>query len=372
MPRGNEFIFSPRYRLIRHLLFWVVWLLLWTIFWTFVWSTFEENLKKISIWIPVFIIYTYPVSHFAIKKLLLKNRYIYFAIFILLWSIAGWYINIYFRFYIFNPIEALWSLPNTSLSLPNSRSNLREPHSLLCMATTVTSMSAAILMKHWTVTQTRWEQSEREKITAELQLLKAQLHPHFLFNTLNNIYSFSMHGSPKAPQMILKLSSLLSYILYECRTDEVLLEKEVEVMKDYIGLEKERYGDKIDISVNIEGDIQDKYITPLLILPFLENAFKHGTSEQLERPWMSVDIAVKDHLLQCKVVNSKNEFVPFHDNGVGINNVRKRLEFLYPGKHNLTLADEGNFFCGLPTAGIKVNKTRNAGIFKTKPEKGDT
>src|SRR5687768_12423051 len=105
MPRGNEFIFSPRYRLIRHLLFWVVWLLLWTIFWTFVWSTFEENLKKISIWIPVFIIYTYPVSHFAIKKLLLKNRYIYFAIFILLWSIAGWYINIYFRFYIFNPLE---------------------------------------------------------------------------------------------------------------------------------------------------------------------------------------------------------------------------------------------------------------------------
>ena len=165
-----------------------------------------------------------------------------------------------------------------------------------------------------------------------------------------------MHGSPKAPQMILKLSSLLSYILYECRTDEVLLEKEVEVMKDYIGLEKERYGDKIDISVNIEGDIQDKYITPLLILPFLENAFKHGTSEQLERPWMSVDIAVKDHLLQCKVVNSKNEFVPFHDNGVGINNVRKRLEFLYPGKHNLTLADEGNFFVVSLLLELKLTK----------------
>jgi two-component system, LytTR family, sensor histidine kinase AlgZ len=96
--------------------------------------------------------------------------------------------------------------------------------------------------------------------------------------------------------------------------------------------------------VNIEGDIHDRYITPLLILPFLENAFKHGTSEQLERPWMSVDIAVKDNILKCKVVNSKNELVPFHDNGVGINNVKKRLEFLYRGKHELKLADEGEFF----------------------------
>jgi LytS/YehU family sensor histidine kinase len=144
--------------------------------------------------------------------------------------------------------------------------------------------------------------------------------------------------------MILKLSSLLSYMLYDCKTDEVLLEKEVDVMKNYIDLEKERYGDKIDISVNIHGAIQDKYITPLLVLPFLENAFKHGTSEQLEKPWMSVDIAVKDHLLQCKVVNSKNEFVPLSENGVGIQNVKKRLELLYPGKHELKLADEGVFF----------------------------
>jgi LytS/YehU family sensor histidine kinase len=186
--------------------------------------------------------------------------------------------------------------------------------------------------------------AEQEKMTAQLQLLKAQLHPHFLFNTLNNIYSFSLQTSPKTPQMILKLSSLLSYMLYDCKTDEVPLEKEVDVMKNYIDLEKERYGDKIDISVNIHGAIQDKYITPLLILPFLENAFKHGTSEQLEKPWMSVDIAVKDHLLQCKVVNSKNEFVPLSENGVGIQNVKKRLELLYPGKHELKLADEGVFF----------------------------
>ena len=115
-------------------------------------------------------------------------------------------------------------------------------------------------------------------------------------------------------------------------------------MKNYIDLEKERYSERLDISVNIEGDIQDQFITPLLILPFLENAFKHGTSEQLEKPWMSIDIVVKDQQLKCKVVNSKNQFVPFHENGVGINNVRKRLELLYLDRHDLKLKDEGEFF----------------------------
>ena len=133
-------------------------------------------------------------------------------------------------------------------------------------------------------------------------------------------------------------------MLYECKTDEVLLEKEIEVMKNYIDLEKERYGDNIDISLNIEGEIRDRFIAPLLILPFLENAFKHGTSEQIEKPWMSIDIAVKGGVLKCKVVNSKNAVTPVRENGVGVNNIKKRLELLYPDKHQLRLTDEGEFF----------------------------
>ena len=133
-------------------------------------------------------------------------------------------------------------------------------------------------------------------------------------------------------------------MLYDCKADEVLLEKEIEVMKDYIDLEKERYGNKIEISWNIEGDIKDKYIAPLLLLPFLENAFKHGTSEQLEKPWLSMDLAVKQTFMRCKIVNSKNEFVPVSKNGIGIENVKKRLAFLYPDKHELKINDEGDFF----------------------------
>lgn len=333
---ANDFAFSPKFRLQRHLLYWVVYLCLWAGFWTMVGLTYPQNLFKMLIWCPAFMLYSYPLAYYAVPKWLLTGRYFTFSLVVIGWAIFGWYLNIYFRIGVYFPLFDRFGLPHSNL--------LAEPASFLCMTTTVGSMSVSTLTKRWIKKQQEWYQAEREKVAAQLQLLRAQLHPHFLFNTLNNIYSFALDLSPKTPQMILKLSSLLSYMLYECRTDEVLLEKEVEIMKNYIDLEKERYGDKIDISVNIEGDIQDKYITPLLMLPFIENAFKHGTSEQLERPWMSVDIAVKGNVLHSKVVNSKNEVVPFGEHGVGIANVKKRLQLLYPGKHELKLAEEGDFF----------------------------
>ena len=120
-------------------------------------------------------------------------------------------------------------------------------------------------------------------MTAELQLLKAQAHPHFLFNTLNNIYSFSLKRSPATPGLILKLSSLLCYMLYDCKAPEVRLEKELEIMKNYIELERVRYGNSIDISWNLSGGTRNQFIAPLIMLPFIENAFKRGTSEQIEK-----------------------------------------------------------------------------------------
>jgi len=111
--------------------------------------------------------------------------------------------------------------------------------------------------------------------------------------------------------------------------------------------------------LNIEGDIKDKYIAPLLLLPFLENAFKHGTSEQLEKPWLSMDVAVKQNTMRCKIVNSKNEFVPVSQNGIGIENVKKRLAFLYPDKYELKINDEGNFFVVSLLIRLMDNKMEN-------------
>ncbi|HEY4195281.1 MAG TPA: histidine kinase [Mucilaginibacter sp.] len=280
-------------------------------------------------------IFSYPVSYIAIPKLLLKGKYLAFLGSIIFWLAVGWFLSVYYLKYISTPLLDRMNMP---------RGEGYEWQCFLCVMTTAACFSSLSLGKQWLLKQRDFLQAQQERITAELQLLKAQVHPHFLFNTLNNIYSFSLDRSPKTPELILKLSSLLSYMLYDCKAEEVRLEKEVEIMKAYIDLEKERYGNTLEISWTVEGDIRDVFISPLLMLPFLENAFKHGASEQIEKPWMGVDISVSNNILKFKITNSKNEYISHSNNGIGINNVKKRLEFLYPGKHELKINDEGDFF----------------------------
>ncbi len=338
----NDFIFSPRYRVWKHVLYWFIHINLWTIFWQImspVDVSYWRTLFNMFLWVPVFILFSYPLAYWAIPRLLLNGKVVQFFLLILAWGIMGLFINSWFRTYLYVPLQQVMGFDFIPQKGP-------QPHSYLCMTTSAASPMIIRFFKLWTIKQRDWIQAQQEKITAELQLLKAQIHPHFLFNTLNNIYSFSLDNSPKTPDMILKLSSLLSYMLYDCKVEEVRLEKETEIMKNYIDLERERYGNTIEISWSVEGDIKDKFISPLLMLPFLENAFKHGVSEQIEKPWLSVDISVKSDTLRCKIANSKNEYVPYHNNGngIGIENVKKRLAFMYPGNHELKMIDEGNFF----------------------------
>ena len=351
-PTINDFIFSSRYRVWRHIAFWLANVIFIVLLYSAILGIWRSVIHNF-IWLPARFLYTYPLILWFIPKYLFKNKYIIFSVLAIFWGIAGWFLNIYFRQYLFDPVQKFLNF------VPIGQGS-GQPGSYLVLVITATVASMIVVFKYWIKTQRQWMQAEKDKVTAELQLLKAQVHPHFLFNTLNNIYSFSLENSPKTPGLILKLSSLLSYMLYDCKADEVLLEKETEIMKNYIDLEKERYGNKLEVSWDIEGDIKDKYVAPLLMLPFLENAFKHGTSEQLEKPWLSVDMSVKQDVLRCKIANSKNEFVSLSKNGIGIQNVKKRLEFLYPGKHELKMNDEGNFFVVSLLIELKNKKTYSA------------
>lgn len=335
----NSFIFSSRYRVWRHIFYWSFHTAIWAAFWVVmgVPLSYGRQLLNMIMWVPAFILFGYPLVYGAIPHLLLKGKVVQFFFLTLAWGAVGLFIDAGYRSYVLIPAQEALGLDNI---LP------RGPLAFcfLCMTTSAASPMIIKFFKLWTIKQRDWMRAQQEKITAELQLLKAQVHPHFLFNTLNNIYSFSLENSPKTPGLILKLSSLLSYMLYDCKTDEVRLEKEIKIMKDYIDLERERYGNKIEISWSVEGEIKDKFIAPLLMLPFLENAFKHGTSEQIEKSWLSVDISVMHGTLKCKIANSKNEYVSQGANGIGITNVKKRLEFIYPGKYDLKINDEGDFF----------------------------
>jgi hypothetical protein len=337
----NEFIFSPRYRVWRHVAYWSFHVVAWSLFWMVMGApaSFQRNVFDMLLWIPVLILFTYPLVYGAIPHLLLKGKVVEFFLLMLVWGGIWVYINSWFITYLYIPVQQ-------KMGFDFIPQKVWHPHSYLCMTTSAASPMIIKFFKLWSIRQRDWMRAQQEKITAELQLLKAQVHPHFLFNTLNNIYSFSMDNSPKTPGMILKLSSLLSYMLYDCKTEQVQLEKEIENMQNYIDLEKERYANKIEISWNVQGKINDKFISPLLMLPFLENAFKHGLSEQLERPWLSVDISLKSDTVRCKIANSKNEFIVHHTNGngIGVTNVRKRLALMYPNSHELKMHDEGNFF----------------------------
>jgi hypothetical protein len=202
------------------------------------------------------------------------------------------------------------------------------------------------LVKRWWLKQKETEQLAGEKTKAELQLLKAQIHPHFLFNTLNNIYFFTLSGSPKAPEMIKKLSGLLQYIINECNQSLVPLQKEINMLKDYTALEKIRYGEQSEMTINITDDNSGSMIAPLLLIPFVENSFKHGASRMISNSRVDLRITIENGTLLFFIMNSRpKETEPQLKKGnIGLKNVKKRLELLYPDAHELNIVSEPESF----------------------------
>ena len=174
-----------------------------------------------------------------------------------------------------------------------------------------------------------------ENAQAELQLLKAQVHPHFLFNTLNNIYSLALDDSPKAATTVKKLSGMVLYMIKEGSECFVSLDKEIKMLLDYIGLKKIRYGDRLQMVVDIKHDQNDKrLVAPLLMIPFVENSFKHGASKTMDIARIEISITTGNEWLDFRISNNRpgtreaeNERIK-----IGLKNVQKRLQLLYHDK----------------------------------------
>ncbi|PZR29633.1 MAG: two-component system sensor protein [Citrobacter freundii] len=216
---------------------------------------------------------------------------------------------------------------------------------------TIGGVAAAIkLMKSLYLKEQRNLQLQKENAESQLQLLKAQVHPHFLFNTLNNIYSYTQNTSPEASRLVTGLSDLLRFILYECNQPMVPLSKELKMIRDYIELEKVRYGNKLELHIDLPDEKESGrlQIAPLLVLPLIENCFKHGTSQILEQPWISLKITLEGRQLRMKLLNGKSTQQSSSrsngSSGIGIRNVEKRLALLYPGKHELIITNDEDVF----------------------------
>ncbi|WP_282081114.1 sensor histidine kinase [Aquimarina algiphila] len=190
--------------------------------------------------------------------------------------------------------------------------------------------------------QKRAKTLENEKLQSELKYLKSQINPHFLFNTLNNIYGLSLENSEKTPELILKLSDFLSFSLYESTQKFILLEKEINLLNDFIDLEKSRFDDRVAVEVSIPENINQISIPPLILVPFVENAFKHSLKNETRIAHIFVKLEVVDGQLIYEVKNSKPDqtIEDSSPRGIGLENIKKRLNILYDDQYKLQIEDE--------------------------------
>jgi sensor histidine kinase YesM len=290
----------------------------------------------------------YTLMYIVIPKFIIKGKYVLGSIAVAaICVMAGLLSSSISRFILDDLREALFPQWGENLTRYRTTSLWLSLLAGLRGGLTIGGMAAAIkLMKYWYVKEQRNLQLQKENTESQLQLLKAQVHPHFLFNTLNNIYSHTQNVSPTASKLVMGLSDMLRYMLYECNQPFVPLNKELQMITDYVTLEKIRYGNRLDVQIDFPSETGNLVIAPLLLLPFVENCFKHGASNMLDQPWISLQVIVDNRVMKMKLVNGKaNGYKPLKSsNGIGISNVKKRLELIYPEKYILDIQEEDEVY----------------------------
>ena len=209
----------------------------------------------------------------------------------------------------------------------------------------VLAISMAIkITNEWLKAEKEKKEMENEKLHSELAFLKSQVNPHFLFNILNNICSLARKKSDDTENAIIQLSRIMRYMLYDSKDEKVSLEKEVEYLQNYIDLQRLRISSSVMISFKIDGDIEGKMVEPLLLIPFVENAFKHGVS-YLEDSNIDIRLKIEKNDLQFRVENNrikKNDDPVQQESGIGLKNVLRRLDLLYPGTHTISIDESAS------------------------------
>jgi sensor histidine kinase YesM len=347
----HDLIFSPQLssRRTRHLLFWFVWLIYFTGSFFYEQQGLQEagSLKwlfiiffKSSFLLLCHAFLVYTVIFFLLPGYAFQDRYIIFSVGLLI-AISITIAWAYFCYAALFPRFDAWILLHSDIS----RNSLLWNSVVAGLISALKVLSAAVvikLLKRWYLQQQLNEKLEREKFIAELQLLKAQIHPDFLFNSLDNIYILAISDPPKASELLLRLSDLLSYMLYECNLPMVELEKELKMIADYIYLEKTRIGDRLETDIFIKGDTNGAMIAPLLLLPLIENSFSYCRNKNLERTWINLDLRIEEDIFYMKLINGKSidKMIPDLLMENGLINVQKRLKICYPEKSEIRILAE--------------------------------
>ena len=329
-----------------HLTFWGVYLLL-------EYSTYAVHYMPKHRWevwrnlltgLPVIMVGAYAVSYLFVPFFLKKRKHLLFALSIV--AIAVLIFILRYQWFI-------WINEFGSTRVPSSKiwKNVVGDYFIIALAVCLK------IIHDWYEKDRLNQTLLREKHEIELQLLKSQLHPHFLFNTLNNLYGLALAKSNKTADSILKLSELLDYLIYETKSTKVSLQKEVQLIQHYIALEELRYGKRLQLTVQVP-DIEDGLkIAPLLLLPFVENAFKHCGFNQEGKVEILITLTITGQELYFFIKNSKKRHTETSTSGgIGLPNIQRRLSVLYPNKHTLVITEDENYFQGKLHLTLSPNK----------------
>ncbi|KQC02487.1 sensor histidine kinase [Pedobacter sp. Hv1] len=352
----NSYRFSDKpisvNRIVAHVAFWVV---VW-LFTSFVYGYNKQDfgmaLENNLSFLPIHILYFYTVAYFLPRFLFNKQYFIFFFLLLLCVFILIPLLTRLMDVFVVEPKLDAYLKSKGYYKWDKVTGTIWER---LTNADAYLSAFKGANLVVWVAIAIRsfklWYERHHAALQAELNFLKGQIHPHFLFNTLNNLYALTLSNSPKSPNIVMGLSEILRYMLYECNVERVALKKDVEVLESYILIEKIRYEERLDLSFTKTGNIDVHQIAPLLLLPLVENAFKHGASEKVGEAWVSIDLSVKDNLLKFKVGNSKAETIDQmasnHYGKIGLENVRKRLQIIYPNAHELKVFNEEEMFVAI-------------------------
>jgi len=331
-------------RLFRHSLFWIGNLFFFTLIFFLSEGTtgLLLYLLKISIVFSLLAIVFYIHQSILIPRFYKEKKYLLYMVYLFLGVLLFTVLKYTFKFYVFHEV------PDNTFIGENGRSMF------IAFSYIITGSIISSFLRYnrekiqYQEMAMKLKESEKQKLEAELVTLKAQVNPHFMFNTLNNIYSLSLDKSEKTPEMILKLSDLMSYTLYDCKAELVNISEEIRFVKNYFELEKIRMNPDLRIELDISGTVPNKKIAPLLLIPFIENAFKHGNNTESKNPfihcWFNF---IKEDQFVFTIENSKMIKVDEEEknpSGIGIANSRKRLNLLYPDKHKLNIIDNQDIF----------------------------
>lgn len=330
---------------LRHTLFWVlVWL-----FYVYFYSFKSGNISYILLFsmalIPITMGVTYFVNYNLIPKYLVQRKYGKFILHGCYSVVLAAYAIVFLMLggYVYLTDLQVMEIPPLGWSLS---------YILLSVYLVVVVVAAFHLLKMNYKANERFKDLQQKILETQLQVkeqelmyLKKQIHPHFLFNTLNTIYGFALRNAKETPELILKLSNLLDYILYQVTKPKVTLHQEVAHIKEYISLEEFRFQDSLQVNFSCTPIPEKTEIAPMLLLPFVENAFKHGA---LIEGRLLIDVAIKINS-GCFEFTIKNAYVSEeisdkNSKGIGLENFRKRLDLLYPNSYNLDIKTDNNWF----------------------------